>query len=96
MINQLWRTAILYGLVALAPLGAWACGAAGPNTHVGPVVSFDAEEGTFTILDAETQKPVTFRSDTPTVLTLSGAKGPVMVHYEKTEGSALRAIEVRY
>lgn len=39
---------------------AWACDAMGPNRHVGVVTQIDPKAKTFTIIDAQKQKPITF------------------------------------
>ncbi len=81
------------GLVAAPP--ALACGAAGPSTHVGPVLAVAPQEGTFTILDAESQSPITFRASSEIIGEAKAATGSVMVDYEAKDG-VLRATDVRY
>lgn len=76
-----------------APFGALACGAAAANIHVGPVLSVNEVAGTFTIRDAETQRPITFRSDATTIRQVQAAQGRVTVHYEN-DGDLLRATDV--
>lgn len=39
---------------------AWACDAMGPNRHVGVVTQIDPKAKTFTMIDAQKQKPITF------------------------------------
>ncbi len=50
----------LAAFLSLVSAFAWACDAAGPNTHVGPVTAIDHSGGTFTIIDAQTHLPITF------------------------------------
>lgn len=47
-------------VMSALPVLAWACDAMGPNRHVGVVTQIDPKAGTFTIIDAQKQKPVTF------------------------------------
>ena len=78
-----------------APTSAWACRAAGPDTHVGPLLSVDAEKKSFTIMDAESGSPITFAADEAILSALQGVKGPVAVLHKKVDG-VLRAIDIRY
>ncbi len=39
---------------------AWACSNMGPDKHVGMVKAIDTKEGTLTLIDAETGKPLQF------------------------------------
>lgn len=75
------------------PIGAWACSAAGANTHIGVLKSVDTKAKSFTIIDAETRSPITFVSDEAILKDLAGAKGTIGVSYEDT-GGVLRAVEV--
>ncbi len=50
----------LFVLLLAPPL--WACSQMGPNKHVGIVQKVDLKTGVFTIIDAETGKPLTFRA----------------------------------
>ncbi len=72
---------------------ALACSTAGPNTHVGTVVSVDKIAGTFTIIDAQSGNPVTLTAD---VSILEQAEGPtqVIVRYENNSGM-IKAIELK-
>lgn len=74
--------------------GAWACDGAGHNKHVGNVTKVDAKAGTFTILDMETNAPITFKASKEVLNEASNAKGQVVVGYEKS-GDLLQAKEIR-
>lgn len=87
-------TAILCSLLTAAPIAALACGAAGPNTHVGKVLSVDKHAGTFTLLDAETMSPITLAADTALLDQVSSISGSVAVTYEN-DGGTLRALELK-
>ncbi len=53
-------TAALSLLVVFAANPVWSCSMAGPNTHIGVVTDINASAHTFTLIDAETQHPITF------------------------------------
>jgi hypothetical protein len=92
---MLTRTLTAFAIVAALwiPVGAWACKAAGANTHVGVLKSVDAKAKSFTIIDAETRSPITFVSDEAILKDLAGVKGTIGVSYEET-GGVFRAREV--
>jgi len=77
------------------PATVWACGAAGPNAHVGPVLSVDEAAGTFTVRDAETQSPITFDAGDALLERARRAEGPVTVKFEKQDHGGLRATALR-
>lgn len=58
-IRRLILSVILM-LVILVPVFGWACDAMGPNRHVGVVTKIDQKTATFTIIDAQMQKPMIF------------------------------------
>lgn len=82
-------------LAALFVLGtgtAFACSSMGPNTHVGTITSIDAEAKTFTIQDAETNKPITFSADNKIMLELAGINNhQVIVGYAEMDGKLIAA-----
>ena len=84
---------ILLATALVATTPALACSAAGPNTHVGTVLSVDKVAGSFTILDAESGNPVTLTADV-SLLEQAAASGRVTVRYEK-DGATLRATELK-
>jgi hypothetical protein len=88
---------ILAGTLLFAPLVTMACDAAGPSTHVGNIKSVDAAGKTFTIIDAQTQSPITFVANNEIINGLKDAKGSVMVNYEEMEDSSkLKALGVTF
>jgi hypothetical protein len=80
-------------LLAAGSAGAWACKAAGPDTHVGMLQSVNVKTKSFTIIDAETRGPIEFQADEAILKQLKDVKGMIGVLHEKV-GSALRALEV--
>jgi len=75
--------------------GVWACSAVGANKHVGKLLCVDAAANSFTVLDAETIRPITFLADQNILSRLAGHEGQVLVEFE-AEGTNLRAIDVRF
>ncbi|MFQ5994746.1 MAG: hypothetical protein ACE5K1_06595, partial [Acidiferrobacterales bacterium] len=91
------RYLLLLSVAAMlaGPTIAWACRAAGPDTHVGTLLSVDAEKKSFTIMDAEARSPITFVADDAIISALKGVTGTVAVLHKKVDG-VLRAIDIRY
>jgi hypothetical protein len=87
--------AVLLTAILAAPAVVWACSAAGPNKHVGMLMNVDAATNTFTMLDAETNQPITFLADEAIIEGLSHANGMIHVNFE-VEGTKLRATDVQY
>ena len=85
--------AVVGTLLMAGPVAAWACKAAGPDTHVGMLQSVDAQAKSFTIIDAETRGPITFSADEAILNSLKDVKGMIGVLHEKA-GGGLRALEV--
>lgn len=88
------KSAALLMLLAATPWPTLACSAAGPNTHVGKLLSVDKGAGTFTLLDAETMSPVTLAASAALLDQVSSISGSVVVTYEKN-GDMLRALELK-
>ena len=74
---------------------AWACSAAGPNTHVGNVLNVDLENNTFTILDAQTVSPVIFQASEDIMEKVVNATGTAFVDFE-VDGINLVATQVSF
>lgn len=85
--------AIVGAFLVAGSTAAWACKAAGPDTHVGMLQSVDAEAKSFTIIDAETRGPITFSADEAILNNLKDIKGMIAVLHERVDG-VLRALEV--
>jgi len=79
--------------VAVAAGPAWACDAAGPNTHVGVVTQLDAKQHRFTIKDAQTGKPIVFVASASRMPALN-IGDQVAVKYEEHDGM-MTAKEIR-
>ena len=73
----------------------WACDAAGKNTHIGSLMTVNAEQSTFTIRDAQSRSPITFVANNEIIQGLKEAKGSVMVNYQE-DGDTLTAIGVTF
>ncbi|MDX8392737.1 MAG: hypothetical protein R8K53_09280 [Mariprofundaceae bacterium] len=70
-------------LAVFSATPALACSAAGPGKHVGQVSAVDSKARTFTIMDAETGKPIVFAASASILKNAAQAKGSVMVSYKK-------------
>jgi len=78
-------TAIAVLTLATA-LPALACSMAGPDKHVGQVTAVDTKAGTFTVMDAETRKPITFFASSSIIRDAKKSHGSVMVSFETFDG----------
>ena len=73
----------------------WACDAAGKSTHIGSLMTVNAEQNTFTIQDAQSRGPITFVASNEIIQGLKDAKGSIMVNY-KEDGDTLTAVGVTF
>ena len=93
------RNVLLGTIVAVALMTAsasgWACKMAGENKHVGEITKVDQVAGTFTIRDAETNKPIVFSANREMLSNAEHAQGQVMVSYENRE-KKLVAVDINY
>ena len=95
MRKSIFKVAIIFSALVF-PVVTWACDAAGPNTHIGKVLSVDPQKMTFTIRDAETKSPITFIAESSEIITgLKGANGMITVNYEE-DGDDLTAVGVTF
>lgn len=85
--------AVMGGLSAL-PMAADACDMAGPNAHVGMIIQVDPQAHSFTIRDAQTQRPITFQATSDQVKQVSHASNQVLVKYKK-DGAKLVAVSIK-
>ncbi|MDA9982384.1 hypothetical protein N9H39_06530 [Gammaproteobacteria bacterium] len=74
-------------------VNTWACSAMGPTTHAGKILSFNEGERTFTLLDMETMKPITFSADDAIMQKIANAQGMAIVDFS-SEGAGLTATRV--
>jgi len=83
-----WILTILMmaGLTVSGIVPAHACTVAGPNKHVGQVMSVDNKAGTFTIMDAQTNAPISFTASVAILNEAAKATCAVMVSYIKSGG----------
>lgn len=85
-------TTSLAALFLLGTSASFACSMMGPNTHVGEITAIDSEAQTFTIQDAETNKPITFNADSRIMLELAGINNhQVIVGYAEVDGKLIAA-----
>lgn len=82
-MKKMLTVAALSALMGFAASPAWSCSMAGPNTHIGVVTEVNASANTFTMLDAETQHPITFVT-TPELLKGISKNQQVTVTFQKT------------
>ncbi len=74
---------------------ALACSAAGPDTHVGRILSVDGQARTLKISDMATGKPITFALSDALLARLVGLHGQVIVRYKAGQHGLLVATDVR-
>ncbi|MFQ5354941.1 MAG: hypothetical protein ACE5DY_00385 [Mariprofundaceae bacterium] len=86
MKTRVFINLFLAAFLLLANTSAWACDAARPNTHIGPVTSVDDSGGTFTIIDAQTQRPISFFASKAVLKEAAQAKSPVAVSFREDNG----------
>ena len=86
----------LFAASLLASGSALACDAAGPSTHIGQLVSVNAEKNTFTIRDAESRSPITFTAGSDILTGLKNASGSIMVNYQEKDDGGLDAVGVTF
>ncbi len=80
----------------LAAAGAAsACEMLGKNKHAGSLVAVDKEAMTYTILDAETKKEISFRASQQLLSMLSAGRS-VKVHYKETGDGQLETVALQY
>ncbi len=91
-INSLIRATLL--ALLMTPALVLACGPDSAKTHMGTLNGVDSGNGTFSIIDAETQQNLTFHAAPDLLDELSGTSGLVSVRYEAL-GDMLTAIDVR-
>ena len=75
---------------------AQACDSMGPSTHMGNLMSVDADKHTFTIRDAQSSSPITFVATQEIITGLKGFAGSLMVNYEETDEGGFKAVGVTF
>ncbi len=85
----------LFAAIFLAPAPSLACSVLGPNKHVGTVIGVDGAAQTITVLDGQTNQPITFLANEKILSEVKNAKGQIIVDYA-AEGTQLRAIGIQY
>jgi hypothetical protein len=79
-------------MISAVVVPSWACDAMGPNRHVGVVTKIEPNAGTFTIIDAQTERSLTFKAAQPILDQLSH-NGEFVVTF-RMEGSTMKAESV--
>lgn len=93
-IKSTFLGSILVGLFLVPSLSS-ACDAAGKSTHIGNLMTVNAEQNTFTIRDAQSRGPITFIANNEIIEGLKDASGSIMVNYEEN-GDTLTAVGVTF
>ncbi len=88
-------TGAICAFLVLAPPLAWACGGPESTAHVGSVIEIDGSLSTFTILDAESGSPISFRASDEILQALERLGDMIRVQFED-RGGVLHAIAVKY
>jgi len=83
---NVWMMTGLFSVMVVAAGPAWACKAAGPNTHVGVITQLNDKAKQFTITDAETGKPMVFIADAKQLATMHVGE-QIAVKYEERGGA---------
>lgn len=68
---------------------SWACDAMGPNRHVGVVTKIEPNAGTFTIIDAQTERNMTFTASKK-ILDVLALNREFVITF-RMEGSTMKA-----
>jgi hypothetical protein len=71
-----------------------ACSAMGSTTHAGKILAFNEGDRTFTILDVETMKPITFSADAEIMQKVVNAEGMAIVDFAR-DATGLTATRVK-
>ncbi len=96
MKKKLGIIAVTLLAVSAVAAPAWACKVAGPDKHVGVVTAVDSESGTFTIMDVETNAPITFQASAKLIKQAKQAQGQVMVSFKEEGQQALTAVDIHF
>lgn len=72
----------------------WACGGEESGKHIGNVLK--VQQSSFTIRDAETNRPITFNASAEVLNDIKSSNGRVVVNYKENEDGALNAISVAF
>jgi len=86
MKKQILTMIAVAGLTLFTITPTVACSVAGPNKHVGHVTAVNVGAGTFTIMDAETRKPIVFKASADILKDVAKARGSVLVSYVQSDG----------
>ncbi len=91
MMKKILLIVVMYSLVSYQAV--FACSGAGDNKHIGMVISIDEQTKTFTIMDMELRKPITFSAVADILGKVANATSTIAVTYEEKDGQLI-AIEI--
>lgn len=91
MMKKILLIVVMYSLVSYQ--AAFACVGAGDNKHVGTVSAVNEESKTFTLMDMEQRKPITFSADAELLKKANSASSVITVTFEEKDGQ-LVAIDI--
>ncbi len=89
MIKKILLIVAIYSFVAYQ--SAFACG--GDNKHIGRVSAVNEDSKTFTIMDMEQRKPITFSADAKLLEKANSASSVITVTFEEKDGQII-AIDI--
>lgn len=93
MMNKRYLGIILAISFMVISFNGFACSMAGDNKHIGNIVGVDSTQQTFTILDAETRKKISFIATSAQIESLTG-KQAVEVTFDINDKDAFVATEL--
>ena len=91
MMKKILLIVAIYSFVAYQ--SAFACAGAGDNKHVGTVAAVNEESKTFTLMDMEQRKPITFSTDAELLEKANSASSVITVTFEEKDGQII-AIDI--
>jgi len=96
MFVRLFCLAVVLVCLGFVASPVFACSMVGEGKHVGKqVTAVDVDEGTFTIIDAQSNGSIQFSASKDLLLKVSEGTGSVLVSYEENDGDLI-ATDVTY
>ncbi len=84
----------VFAMLIFSSSTPWACGGEESGKHIGNVLK--VQQSSFTIRDAETNRPITFNASTEILNNIKSSNGRVVVNYEENEDGALKALSIAF
>ena len=95
-MNKFIRLGVLLTGLVLAG-NAMACGGEASGKHIGNITAHNSGSNTFTIMDMQSQSPITFRANAEIMAAVQrNPSAQVMVNYEENDEGALQAIGITF